>query len=134
MSKQFISSIQKRSTETWRNISFQIYQNQPWLEQLDETNRPWNWAFELVGKVMPRNQWYILMDQHHLVLKDYHRDHIWPQTESVSETKHFYCFHCMKYSHFMLHFTTFHNVSIYVISPKTSNVVYGLQQQRTICE
>ena len=52
-------------------------------------------------------------DQRHLMLKvslkTSTQDHIWSQKEGVSGTKH-----CMEYIHFMFHFTTFQDVSIYV--------------------
>ena len=47
-------------------------------------------------------------------LKSSTQDHVWSQKEGVSGTKHFYWVHCMELGHFMLHFTTFHNVSIYM--------------------
>ena len=55
----------------------------------------------LLDKVMPRNQWHIRLHQRHLMVIYGHKKEVClEQNISIGS-------HCMEWSHFMLHFTTF---------------------------
>ena len=58
------------------------------------------------------------LDQHNpmlkVLLKNSTQDHISSQKEGVFGKNISILSHCMELGHFMLHFTTFHDVSIYV--------------------
>ena len=68
---------------------------------------------------MSRNQWHIGAQECHLMLKELHmRLYMVTKWRCVSNKTFLLGFHCMEKGHFMFHFTTFHNVSIYVKWPE----------------